>query len=139
MRARTWWGWLLAAALTLLAAPSTVASPDAPVAPRAAPIARRQVEIRVTRRRIGRPVPSGFLGISMEFSSLYAYAGTEPAAPNPVFARLLGALAPGQRLVLRIGGDSSDRTWWPIPGMATPAWAQYTLSPHWTAVARALA
>jgi hypothetical protein len=42
-------------------------------------------------------------------------------------------------LVLRIGGDSTDRTWWPVRGMTSPPWAQYTLSPHWAWVARAFA
>lgn len=100
--------------------------------------ARQQIVVRVTRTELARPVPSGFLGLSMEFGSLYAYAGSNPRAPDPVFARLLANLVPGQRPVLRIGGDSTDRTWWPVSGMSTPPWVTYTLTPAWRAMARAV-
>jgi hypothetical protein len=96
------------------------------------------LEIQVTRREIGRRIASGFLGLSIEFGSLYPYAGADPPAPNPLFVRLIDQLSPGQPPVLRIGGDSTDRTWWPVPGMARPPWASYTLTPAWAAQARAL-
>ncbi len=58
----------------------------------------------------------------MEYASVPAYAGTNPAAVNPVFTRLIAGLAAPGSLVLRIGGDSSDRTWWPVKGSgARPA------------------
>jgi hypothetical protein len=85
------------------------------------------------------PVASGFLGLSMEFSALPAYAGDDPQALDPVFEQLIRNLAPGQRPVLRIGGDSTDRTWVPVPGMAKPAGIRYTVTPDWLEVAGALA
>jgi hypothetical protein len=111
----------------------------ATTAPAPAQAARERIQIRVTRQEYGRPIPAGFLGLSIEFGSLYAYAGRDPRALNPVFARLIENLVPGGRPVLRIGGDSTDRTWWPVPGLAKPPWAAYTLSPTWSAVARRLA
>jgi hypothetical protein len=110
-----------------------------PVLARAGTVSTRAVLIRVTGREIGRPIPSGFLGLSIEFGSLYPYAGADPRAPNPLFVRLIDQLAPGQRPVLRIGGDSTDRTWWPVRGMARPPWATYTLTRAWATEARALA
>ncbi len=87
------------------------------------------------------PLPAGFLGLSLEYGALDAYAGGNPAALNPVFVRLLRNLAParGQPLLLRIGGDSTDATWWPVRGLARPAGIRYALTPRWAATARALA
>lgn len=90
---------------------------------------------------VGTPLPSGFLGLSLEYTALDAYTGTNPAALDPVFLQLLRnlAAAPGQPLVLRIGGDSTDATWWPEPGLTAPAGGRYALTPAWVASARALA
>ncbi len=41
--------------------------------------------------------------------------------------------------MLRIGGDSADRTWWPIAGLAAPAGVDFTLDQRWLQVTRALA
>ncbi len=115
----------------------------ASVAPRAragaTAAARPPIRIRVSQAVVGRAVPEGFLGLSTEFSSLYAYAGEDARAPNPVLTRLIANLSAVHGTSLRFGGDSADRTWWPVPGMATPPWATYTLTPQWTAVARGLA
>jgi hypothetical protein len=87
----------------------------------------------------GRSVPFGFLGLSLEYPSVEAYAGADPRAPNPVFEQLVRNLAPGQAPVLRIGGDSSDRTWWPTPAMGRPAGVRFAITPRWLEVTRALA
>jgi hypothetical protein len=86
----------------------------------------------------GRPLPSGFLGLSTEYSALESYAGRDPNALDPVFIRLVRNLSPGQPPVLRIGGDSTDWTWWPVPGMARPPGVSYTLDDAWLTVTRAL-
>lgn len=85
------------------------------------------------------PVRPGFLGLSFEYPAVEAYAGTNPSAIDPVLVRLVRNLVPGQSPVLRIGGDSTDWTWWPVPGMARPGGVRYSLSPNWIAVTRALA
>ena len=85
-----------------------------------------------------RPIPPGFLGLSIEYSAIPAYAGTNPKAIDPVFVQLIRNLAPGQAPALRIGGDTTDWTWWPVPRMPTPAGVSASLTPSWTAVTRAL-
>jgi Glycosyl hydrolase family 79 C-terminal beta domain len=124
---------LLAGLVTLLGAAPAVAEP-LQVAATASPTAG------VT---VGSPsaivIPEGFLGLSFELTALENYAGTSPAALNPVFLQLVRNLTPGQRPVLRIGGDSTDWTWYPVPGMKRPPWVRYTLTPAWLSVAHSVA
>ncbi|HEY4826905.1 MAG TPA: glycosyl hydrolase family 79 C-terminal domain-containing protein [Solirubrobacteraceae bacterium] len=87
----------------------------------------------------GETVPFGFLGLSLEYPSVERYAGTDPAALDPVFLQLVRNLTPGQAPVLRIGGDSTDRTWWPTPALARPPGIKYAITGRWLAVTRALA
>lgn len=84
------------------------------------------------------PVRPGFLGLSIEYSALEPYAGADPGAVNPLFVQLVRNLTAGQTPVLRIGGDSTDWTWWPVKGMAQPQGIKYTLTRRWLAVAGAL-
>jgi hypothetical protein len=87
----------------------------------------------------GAPLPAGFVGLSLEYSSVPAYTGSDPAAIDPAFEQLIRNLAPGQAPVLRIGGDSTDQTWWPVARTAKPPVVSYTLTPAWTREAAALA
>jgi hypothetical protein len=84
------------------------------------------------------PIPSGFIGLSMEYSAILPYVGTNPRAINPVFVHLIQNLAPGQSPVLRIGGDSTDWSWWPDPGMRRPYGIRYNITPAWIAGTNAL-
>jgi hypothetical protein len=104
-------------------------------APASAPV----LAVEVTAATTGRAMPAGFVGLSFEYHALDAYAGRDPRAVNPVFAALVRALAPGQSPVLRIGGNSTDQTWWPMPGMIAPGGITYSLTDDWLGVARALA
>jgi hypothetical protein len=56
-----------------------------------------------------------------------------------VFLQLVRNLAPEQRPVLRIGGDSTDRTWWPVPGVRQPRGVAYALTRRWLRSVRAVA
>ncbi len=94
--------------------------------------------ITIVSRSTGRQIPTGFLGLSLEYPAVEAYAGADPAAINPVFAQLIRNLTPGQRPVLRIGGDSADSTWWPVPGIARPPGVSYSLTPARLQVIRAM-
>jgi hypothetical protein len=85
-----------------------------------------------------RPLPSGFLGISMQYKAFESYAGANPKAVNPAFLNLIRAIAPNQSPVLRFGGDSTDWTWWPVPGMKKPGGIQYTLTPTWLQIAHTM-
>jgi hypothetical protein len=85
-----------------------------------------------------RSVPYGFLGLSLEYRAVQAYAGSDPKALDPVFEQLVRNLVPGQSPVLRIGGDSADRTWWPTPGLVRSSGIRWAITPRWLAVTRAL-
>jgi len=84
------------------------------------------------------PIRPGFLGLSIEYPAIEQYAGTDPSTVNPILVQLIRNLTPNQSPVLRIGGDSTDWEWWPVPNMRKPGGVRYTLTPTWIAVTRAL-
>lgn len=84
-------------------------------------------------------VPPGFLGLSLEYQAVPAYAGSAPGTINPTLVQLIRNLTPGQSPVLRIGGRSSDTTWWPMSHMRTPHGVKHSLTPAWMQTTRALA
>ncbi len=97
------------------------------------------IDVQVSGSAAGAPVAPGFIGLSTEYTSVLPYLGRNPAAPNPTFLALVRALAPGARPVLRIGGDSTDWTWWPVPGVRRPGGVSYSITQRWLAVTRAAA
>ena len=117
-------------------AQADVASPTAGPPPAAVPAGA--TVITVGHAATGRAIASGFLGLSLEFPAIPAYAGTDPGDVDPVLLQLVRNLTPGQPPVLRIGGDSTDWTWWPAPHLARPDGVNYTITPGWVAVAGAL-
>ncbi len=102
-------------------------------------VAEVPVRITVSGATLGRPVAAGFVGLSLEYTTVEAYAGTDARAINPVLVRLVRDLAPHQRPVLRIGGDSADWGWVPARGLTRPKGVRYSLGPAWVKVTRALA
>jgi hypothetical protein len=74
------------------------------------------------------PTAHGFLGIATSLSTIPGLSGPPTALDTP-FIQLLKNLSPGAPPVLRIGGNSGDDSWWPIPGMKEPN--LYALSPQW--------
>ena len=86
-----------------------------------------------------RAVPAGFLGLSIEYPALEAYAGTDPSSVDPVFEQLIRNLTPAQAPILRIGGNSADRTWWPVSGVSRPPGVTFDLTHQWLGVTHALA
>ncbi|HEX8977206.1 MAG TPA: hypothetical protein VF781_11885 [Solirubrobacteraceae bacterium] len=101
------------------------------------PIPPDAIRVEVGPRPVTGPLPGGFIGLSIEYSSALAYAG-EPGQLNPVFLALVRGLDRGQSPVLRFGGDTTDWTWWPVPGMARPKGIRESLTPHWLATTAAL-
>jgi hypothetical protein len=95
--------------------------------------------LTVTGTPISQAVAPGFLGLSVELAALIDYAGSDPAHPNPVFTRLLRQLAPGGQPVLRIGGNSSDRSWFRTKGVKPGLGVAYSIPATWVPVARAVA
>jgi hypothetical protein len=94
--------------------------------------------VRVRAMEFGRAIPRGFIGLSFEYGYVSSYAGTDASAINPVLVKLVGNVDPGGGFVLRIGGDSTDWSWWPVAGMAPPFPGIYALTPGWIAVVRSL-
>jgi hypothetical protein len=94
--------------------------------------------VTVSSTPLSRRIPAGYLGLSLEYNTVTAYEGTDRDQANPVLAQLIRNLAPGQRPILRIGGDSTDWTWWPIKGVHRPPGATNSLQPSWLLRARML-
>jgi hypothetical protein len=101
--------------------------------------ARAQPTTGVSGAIVGNPIPSGFAGLSMELKALEQYAGTNPTAINPILLHLIEDISPAQTPVLRLGGDSTDWSWWPVARVAKPAGIKFTLTPNWMSVAHAVA
>jgi hypothetical protein len=94
----------------------------------------------VARRTVGTVagalIPRSFAGLSMEYWSAQSYLGG--TRPNPIFARLMQTLAAGGNgaPTIRIGGNSTDETWWNPGGAPRPAGVVTDVTPAWLAVLR---
>ena len=97
------------------------------------------LKLTVSSRTVSNPLPPDYLGLAVEFDEIPLWAGTAPGSVNPVLAQLVANLDPTGHLQLRIGGLSTERTWWPVPGWTRPVGLTYTLTPAWMAEARNLA
>jgi hypothetical protein len=130
---------LALAAAVLLAAAAALAliAPSDATVPRTLPANALLIDVADTP--MSRPIPSGFIGLSIEYPSLLAYSGAKPAAPNPTFIRLVRDLNPFGSPVIRVGGDTTDSTWWPTPGVPKPPGVRYALTRQWLAITRATA
>ncbi|HWD64451.1 MAG TPA: hypothetical protein VG405_04705 [Solirubrobacteraceae bacterium] len=92
--------------------------------------------LHVTTSYVGK-VPSGFLGLSTEYTGLEKLDGNSTTVDQP-FVQLMENLNPGGSPVLRIGGDSTDWAWWPIAGVKKPGGVRITLTPKILSSAKAL-
>ena len=90
--------------------------------------AGRTPDVEVDPGATGTTIANGFLGLSIEYWAIEAYAGKNPHAVNPILPQLIADLAPGHTAVLRIGGVSTDQTWWPVTGIKRPPGTFYKLS-----------
>ena len=108
-----------------------------PAIPRRA-IPRQAIRVQIGAAPDSRPVAPGFVGLSIEYHSAPGYFGT-PTDPDRVFLHLVRNLAAGQSPVIRFGGDTTDWTWAPTPGVAKPPGIRYTLGPEWMRSTRAAA
>jgi hypothetical protein len=116
------------------ALPTTVTTTLAP----AQKVPSSALHVAVGRTPAGRPLPGGFLGFSLEYSALPAYAGDDPGSLNPTFLQLVRNLNPGQSPWIRFGGDTTDWSWWPVAGVRKPPGVTYTITPAWLRVAHAV-
>jgi hypothetical protein len=78
----------------------------------------------------------GFVGVAAELSTIPVLDGSANDLDTP-FVNLLRNLSPGAPFLLRLGGVSTDSSWWPVPGVKKPPYL-YTLTPRWGAGVRAL-
>lgn len=106
--------------------------------PQRATAASGQPSVAVSNAVTGPPVPAGFVGMSIEERALEQFAGTNPKAIDPVFLHLLQDISP-RSPVLRVAGDSTDWTWWPVAHAHQPPGVKYSLTPTWMNVAHAVA
>jgi hypothetical protein len=74
---------------------------------------------------------SGFLGLALELNTVPKWVGKTSAPVNPVLIQFIHNLVPTGRPVIRIGGQSTDRSWWPVPGMKRPLGVTLTLGKGW--------
>ena len=95
-------------------------------------------DVTVGSAYAGPAIRAGFVGMTTEYWDMFKEVGTDPSQPDTPFEQVLENLAPDGGLDLRLGGDTTDWTWWPVPGMARPPWARWTLTPAWMAVAQKL-
>ena len=94
--------------------------------------------LTVSSSGVGPGVPAGFVGLATEYWNVENEVGTDPSKPDAPFEQVARNLAPGGGFSLRIGGDSTDWTWFPIPGMKQPPWVRWTMTPAWAAVTKRL-
>ncbi len=104
------------------------------VDPATAPVA-----VKVDPSTVQRRIPNGFLGMSIEYWALENYAGQDPRAVNPVLVQLIRHVVARNTSVLRIGGVTTDKTWWPVSGVTQSKGINYTLTKGRLQVAGALA
>jgi hypothetical protein len=96
--------------------------------------ARGPVTITVDLAHRGPEIPRSFLGLSIEYQSVRPYFGTG-ARPNLAFLRRVAALGRAQRspVALRIGGNSSDESWWNPTHRPRPHGVLFDIGPDWAA------
>lgn len=110
---------VLATGAALLAAAPASAVPAAPHEP-AAPVSTVSMTVRTSDP--GHALPQGFEGLSMEATTL---TNNEFSVGNLLsYLRLLGPHG-----VLRIGGNSTDKTFWTSSGEPNPSWSEGRITP----------
>jgi Glycosyl hydrolase family 79 C-terminal beta domain len=108
-------------------------------APAIAAADETSVPAEVGTSAFGPAMPPGFVGVSLEYKAMHIYTGRDPTHVNPVLVALLRNLAPGQAPSIRIGGNSTDKTWWPMRRVIPPAGISYGLTKGWMRTTQALA
>ncbi|MGH2885326.1 MAG: glycosyl hydrolase family 79 C-terminal domain-containing protein [Solirubrobacteraceae bacterium] len=94
--------------------------------------------VTVSSAPLANAVPGAFVGISLEYGTVASAELPGRGGADPVLAQLIRNLSPGYAPVIRIGGESGDKTWWPVPGIRRPRGIDFALTPTWLADARKL-
>lgn len=98
-----------------------------------------QRTVAVGARAHGRPLPNNYLGLAFTYQGAARWTGPASSPVDPVLVRLIRNLAPHGHPVLRIGGVSADRSWWPIRGYRKPIGIWNKITPAWARALRRLA
>jgi hypothetical protein len=104
----------------------------------AQPASAYTAQVSVTGSPATRPLGAGFVGLAITYNVIPRWVGPGGSTPiDPVLVRLIRNLDPVGRPVIRIGGESADRSWWPVPGMKRRPGLRYNIGPAWVRSARA--
>ncbi|HLI61014.1 MAG TPA: glycosyl hydrolase family 79 C-terminal domain-containing protein [Solirubrobacteraceae bacterium] len=128
---------LLAGAAPMPAQASAAAPPEAVPGQAARAASAYPFALTVTKRTVTRPLPASFLGLALEYGTVPEWI-SQDGHPNPILPVLLRNLDPAGRPSVRIGGQSADRSWWPVAGMRRPVGVTQSLGPSWIGSARML-
>jgi hypothetical protein len=109
------------AAAGLLAGPAATASAQSRTLGTSA-VPSSAASMTIDPSQVGAPLERNFVGLSFEAQDLAA-----PGFHPGTLVRYLRSLGQG---VLRIGGNSSDETFWTSTGQTPPSWSQQTLTPQ---------
>jgi len=104
-----------------------------------APIARAAFSVSVTSTPVTRPLADDYLGLALEYNTIPEWSEPGADGVNEPLVGLVRGLDPVGRPLVRVGGQSTDRSWWPVPGLAQPLGVTYSLDSAWTAAARTFA
>ncbi len=106
-----------------------LALPDTDLTPRAKAVTRMDhANVSLAPDATAIAVPRSFLGLSTEYWTVPIWAPQVPLLDRMI--RLLRAPGDGP-MVLRIGGDSADHTFWEPSPRRLPRWA-FQVTPQWT-------
>jgi hypothetical protein len=78
----------------------------------AAPARASRAVVTVDAAAAGRAIPRSFLGLSIEWDSVEAYAGPAGHRRDGLRALLAPLVREAGPLALRVGGDTADQAWW---------------------------
>jgi len=95
--------------------------------------------VTISSTPVGNAVPGAFVGLSLEYGTVSSAELPRRGGADPVLAQLIRNLSPGYAPVIRIGGESGDKSWWPVPGIRRPRGVDFALTPAWLTDARELA
>ena len=78
------------------------------------------VNVSFTSTPISSPIPSDFISFSIEVDVVLEWTGRSATTPRPQFTTLMKQLG---RPTLRVGGDSTDYSWWNPTGRPYPPYS----------------
>jgi hypothetical protein len=111
-------------------------SPDGPRPADAGPLL---ATVSIDVDHAGAAVPADFVGLSIEWSQVLTFLGDGQGGANPATVQLLRNFeADGHRVHLRIGGNSTDRTWLAQPGQTAPVGASVAITPEFFSTFKAV-